>query len=548
MRIGSWPPLILIFLSLGAQAGPAQPPAPAATPAQTPTPATVAAKPAAAPTERRLRVVIPQDFITLDWAKSSHLVTRPVLLNLQEGLLRMDSKRGVQPALARRWSTSADGRVIRFELRPGVVWSDGEPLTSRHFRDAWRRVLLRSTASPWAPLFFDIAGAQDYNAGKTTDFGTVGIKTPSPNVLEVTLRRPSPEWLYVLIAPFTFPIREELIARFGGDWTLPGNLVNLGPFLLTAHEHGKSITLRRNPRYYRPGGNVDRVDFMIMRPDEGLALFERKQVELLTRAPAASRAALARRKEFQVATPSRVKRLSFNLGRYPLTEVAFRRAVAQALDRAKLARESGPGYRAGASYLPPSVRGFRPTGGLKFDPAAARAALRPLLRTAGALKPLTLLVPTFDENEEENLRTAAFIKNSLKRELAIDVTIEAISEYSLWTIQARSGSASLVLHDWTGDYPSARAYFTAYSDQKQLNSSWNDPEYLKLLDQAAAERDDSRRVSLYQKADRMLTEQYAVMVPLFYAADTAMVSPKVRGFTLSQYADFFNFGELRIQP
>src|SRR5438132_2522156 len=53
------------------------------------------------------------------------------LANVYDGLLRV-TKDGasVEPALATRWDTSADGLTWTFYLRPGVKFSDGSPLTS----------------------------------------------------------------------------------------------------------------------------------------------------------------------------------------------------------------------------------------------------------------------------------------------------------------------------------------------------------------------------------------------------------------------------------
>src|SRR5882672_5850869 len=51
--------------------------------------------------------------------------------NVYDGLLRV-TKDGasVEPALATSWDISADGLTWTFHLRPGVMFSDGTPLTS----------------------------------------------------------------------------------------------------------------------------------------------------------------------------------------------------------------------------------------------------------------------------------------------------------------------------------------------------------------------------------------------------------------------------------
>src|SRR5262249_1373566 len=51
--------------------------------------------------------------------------------NVYDGLLRVTKDgAGVEPALATKWETSADGLTWTFTLRQGVKFSDGSPLTS----------------------------------------------------------------------------------------------------------------------------------------------------------------------------------------------------------------------------------------------------------------------------------------------------------------------------------------------------------------------------------------------------------------------------------
>jgi MarR-like DNA-binding transcriptional regulator SgrR of sgrS sRNA len=58
-----------------------------------------------------------------------------------EGLTRLKLIEGalqVTPALAKAWKQEAPNR-IRFEIKEGILWSDGEKLTSDHFMNAWKR-------------------------------------------------------------------------------------------------------------------------------------------------------------------------------------------------------------------------------------------------------------------------------------------------------------------------------------------------------------------------------------------------------------------------
>src|SRR4249919_1002275 len=70
---------------------------------------------------------------TLDWNRAHTPIESYLLVNLMDGLLSLDSNLKIQPALAKSWKVSGDGKVYTFYLKPGVKWSDGVPLRAQDF-------------------------------------------------------------------------------------------------------------------------------------------------------------------------------------------------------------------------------------------------------------------------------------------------------------------------------------------------------------------------------------------------------------------------------
>lgn len=58
-------------------------------------------------------------------------VTNELTRNIFEGLVTMDSRLEVKPALAESWSVSEDGKTYVFQLRKGVKFHNGAPLTAK---------------------------------------------------------------------------------------------------------------------------------------------------------------------------------------------------------------------------------------------------------------------------------------------------------------------------------------------------------------------------------------------------------------------------------
>ena len=57
-----------------------------------------------------------------------------------DGLTRLDNKNVPQPAIAKSWTISKDGKTYLFTLRD-ASWTNGMPVTAYDFEYAWKRRL-----------------------------------------------------------------------------------------------------------------------------------------------------------------------------------------------------------------------------------------------------------------------------------------------------------------------------------------------------------------------------------------------------------------------
>src|SRR6188472_438118 len=70
---------------------------------------------------------------SLDPHKARSTEAMVVLRDLFECLTRLDKNAVTVPAAAESWTTSDDGRVYTFKLRPNLRWSSGEPVVANDF-------------------------------------------------------------------------------------------------------------------------------------------------------------------------------------------------------------------------------------------------------------------------------------------------------------------------------------------------------------------------------------------------------------------------------
>jgi peptide/nickel transport system substrate-binding protein len=150
----------------------------------------------------------------------------------------------LEPALAERWESAADGRTHTLHLRKGIRFSDGAPFTADD-------------------VLFSFAVAYDAAGSRVGDSVTAAgqrLDVTSPDPSSVVIRLP------VAFAPGlrildNLPIlpRHKLDAAFRKGaiqkaWvpsTALSEIVGLGPFVLSEHVAGQRLVFTRNPHYWR---------------------------------------------------------------------------------------------------------------------------------------------------------------------------------------------------------------------------------------------------------------------------------------------------------
>jgi peptide/nickel transport system substrate-binding protein len=193
--------LVLAACGPAGQATPTSAPAanaPAATsaPAAQPTPATKApgapvptTAPAAGQAKQGGRVILGQfaDAKTLNPVTVTDVPSDVVTSRIYAALITVDPKTGeVGPGLAEKFDFSADGKTLTFQLRDGLKFSDGSPLTGDDFKFTVMATL-RSKKTNHKNNVDQIVGAKEYIAGNADDVS--GIKVDGKTIT-VTLVNP----------------------------------------------------------------------------------------------------------------------------------------------------------------------------------------------------------------------------------------------------------------------------------------------------------------------------------------------------------------------
>jgi peptide/nickel transport system substrate-binding protein len=267
--------------------------------------------------------------------------------------------RGFVPALARSWEYESQAPAYVFHLRPGVLWHDGRPLTAADV--AFTFDYLKSHPLPWV----DVRPVQK-------------VAVIGPLAVRVTLIRPYAPFLEEIAGSmFILPQHIWQDVKDPARFQEPRATMGSGPYKLADYrrEHGLYRFVAFD-HYYQGKPIVPSLSFVQV-GNELLAL-KGKAIQAAAIPPEA--ATELGHLGFTVAAQPHFfcVKLLFNHQRFPMGELAFRRALAHALDLGDLVSQTSRGYGLPGSpgLLPPDSAWFHaPVTNYAFNPAASRRLL-----------------------------------------------------------------------------------------------------------------------------------------------------------------------------
>lgn len=479
-----------------------------------------------------------------------------ITLALFEGLTATDEATSQPvPAAAASWDVSADRLTWTFHLRPDLKWSDGTPLTAQDFVFSFRRTLSPGFSSEYAYVLYPIAGAEDYNAGRQTDFAQVGVKAPDDHTVALTLSRPNAALAAILALPVAYPVPAHVIEAKGGrfddranPWSVDGRLVGNGPFRLVSHEPNQRIVTTRNPHFRDDASN--QLNGVVFYPFDNAsaqeAAFRAGQLHLTSDVPLAKLAAYRTKSSNLLRTDPFLETgfIRFNTRRPPLDDPRVRRALALAIDRESIAKNVLiGGQEAAHRFTPPDTAGYTASTSVTRDFDAARALLAEAGFPGGKGFP-TLELMTF--TTEANQRVMETVQQMWARELGVTINL-LVKEQRVWLDDEHQGNYDISLGRWIGDYVDPSTFLELMtSTSGNNNTGWADAEYDRLVTAASAEADQATRFALYDEAEARLLAA-APLAPVYHGTQAFLIAPSVQGWTKALLG-FHRYQNVSLQP
>lgn len=463
-----------------------------------------------------------------------------IIMNLFEGLVSKDAATlEPKPGAAESWTISEDQRTYRFQLRKNARWSNGDPLTAQDFVYSWRRAVTPSVPNKYAYMMFYIDGAEQFLTGKTSDFSRVGVKALSTHELEVTLAHPTHFFLQLLDHHSYYPVHKGTLEKFGGmsdptsRWTLPGNLVGNGPFVLRSWEINKSIELVKSETYWdKEAVKLNAVHFFPIEDQQAEERAFRSGQIHLTNTPQMD---IEKIQVYQREDPDVLRVVptyssyyyEFNTNKKPLDDPRVRKAFTLAIDRNLIVEKVTRGGEVPAfNFVPPDPVGYQPLVYWQENVEEARRLLAEAGYPNGEGFPVfSLLYNTHDNHQ----KVAVAVQQMLKKNLNIDLRLEN-KEWKVYMAARKNMEHDIVRAGWLADYIDPSNFFDVLrSYAGNNNTGWKSAAYDELMKQIAATAEPSRRDELFEEANRLLADEMPV-IPLYYYSDINLVHTSVQGW------------------
>jgi oligopeptide transport system substrate-binding protein len=451
---------------------------------------------------------------------------------LLEGLLIPGANGGEPtPGVATRFEVSSDGLTYTFHLRPEAKWSDGVAVTAAHFVESYRRLLTPATAAPRASVFFPVKNARAFVSGALADFSAVGFRAADAQTFVITLAEPTPRFPHYVASGPWLPVRADVVAKHGRNWTRPENYVGNGPFRLAEWRAHQRIVVRRDPAWHSAAG-VRLGEIQFFHFDDGDSeerAYRAGQLDATMAVPSAKVETYARERpaELHRAPMIETRYLAFNTRRAPLTDARVRRALALAIDRVQIAARVLRGHQTAATRLIPAALDSSPApaSAHRHDPAAARELLAAAGFPAGKNFP-RLEVAAWSKSQVATLET---IQAMWRKELGVEVTIST-REGGVHLSSLSAGDFDIGFITQIPDVADPAEMLGDFTTGAPENyPQWRDPAFDAALARARPLADPAARATALRAAEDPLLAE-APLTPLYFNTKIWLMSPRVRGW------------------
>lgn len=472
---------------------------------------------------------------------------------LFNGLVELNDSLHVQPAIAKRWEISDDGKTYTFYLRNDVMFHKhqlfGEDSTrvviAYDFEFSFNRLLDAKVASPGRWVLQNVAN----------------YKAENDSTFVVNLHKQFPPFLGLLSMKYCSVVPKEAIAFFGSDFR--SNPIGTGPFKFKLWVENTKLVLRKNPVYFETDANGSQLPYLeaiaiTFLPDKQSEFlqFVQGNIDFLNSIDASYKDdILTVDGELSERYKSKIDMIS---GAYLNTEylgvfmegtltdahsILIRKAMNYGFDREKMIRylRNGIGTPAINGFIPKGLPSFNNLEGYTYQPERAKQLINQYISETGNLNPEITIT-----TNSQYVDLCEYIQRELQS-VGLTVLVDVVPPSTLRQAKA-SGKLSVFRASWVADYPDAENYLSLFYSK---NFVPNGPNYTHFsndqfdtwYEQSITITNENERYKLYQKMDSLVID-HAPVIPLYYDQVIRFSQKNINGLGINPI-NLLNLKEVR---
>ncbi|MCR4665875.1 MAG: peptide-binding protein [Desulfovibrio sp.] len=455
--------------------------------------------------------------------------------------LRFNRDLEPEPWACESWSASEDGKRLRFTLRKGILWEDGEEVTAYDMEFTWKLVTDPKTASPYADDFLRVARFT------VLDRYTFEVE------YETFFARAVSSWMNPILPKH---ILEGLNIR---DTSFARSPIGAGPYRLKEWKSGTSITLSASETYFLGRPSLDEVVFRII-PDQATMFMETRAGRLDVTDLTPLQYLRETEGPFWEKEYAKYRYLAsmyvfmgFNLAHPFFRDVLVRRAISCAISREEIVQGCllGQGVPAFGPYKPGSWAYHTGLSPQKQDRAEAARLLREagfadtdgdgILEKDGIPFSFTILT---NQGNEQRILVALLIQSQLSK-IGIRVRIRTVEWAAFIREFVNTGRFDAVILGWTlsEDPDIYQIWHSSQAHDGGLNFvRYKSPLADRLLEEARATPKRDVRTRLYHELQEVLARDVPYCF-LFVPYALPLIHKRFHGIAPALAGIMYNFDE-----
>lgn len=247
--------------------------------------------------------------------------------NVYQHLEQLDPKGQVIPVLATSYTLSPNGLDYTFDIRPGVTFSNGDPLTAADVVFSLTRAVDKKNNYPYQSLVADVSS----------------VTAPTSSTVLVALTHPDSQFIYNLAAYSNGEILDPNAVA-----TIATDPIGTGPYTYSSEVANYDVVLKANPTYWGTKPALSTIIWQYFSSATTLdSALQSGQIQVIDNLDSPQNVtAFKGNSKFKIVTgPTNGKiDLTVNNTAGPLAKLKVRQALAYAVNKAALLKTVGDGY------------------------------------------------------------------------------------------------------------------------------------------------------------------------------------------------------------